>query len=75
MTMQPRLVKDTETNKICLQIVLGRHSVTLAVPDGFGTWSDQLQLQFIESAVPDMIEVLQGKVRDEQRKLAKKVTQ
>ncbi len=70
--MLPRLVKDMETNKICLQITLGLHSATMPVPDGFGAWSDQLQLQFIESVVPEMIEGLQAKVRADQRKLRSK---
>ncbi len=70
--MTPRLVKDTETNQICLQITLGKHSATIPVPDGFGRWSDQLQLQFIESVVPEMIEGLQQKIRADQRKLRSK---
>ncbi len=70
--LTPRLVKNTETNEICLQVTLGKHSATIAVPDGFGRWSDQLQLQFIESVVPEMCESLQAKVRADQRQVRRK---
>lgn len=45
--MTPKLVKDRVTGKLCLQVVTGKHSATIELPDDFNDWPEARKENFI----------------------------
>ncbi len=68
----PRLVKDKETGKLCMQVSVGGFTATAELPDDIKGWPHDEQEAYFEKIVPEIIGRLQKMRRVDQRKLRRK---
>jgi len=67
----PRLVKDTETGQICIQVSLGSRTATLPLPEHMAGDDREAIKAFMDEAVPAMLRGLRERQRAEGKKLMK----
>lgn len=67
----PRLVKDTETGQICIQVCLGSYMATLALPERMAGMDGDAIRAYMEEVVPEMLRGLRERRRSESKKLMK----
>lgn len=67
----PRLVADTETGLVCIQICRGAHSATLPLPEHLQKATPAEVQAFVERMVPLMIDGLNERQAEDRRKLRK----
>ncbi len=74
--MRSQLVKDAETGKMCMQVILGEFSAMKELPDQLATYTqDGLKLYF-ESVVAEMVEGLhemRNRKKADMRKKAQRI--
>lgn len=70
--LKPRLVKDTETGQVCMQVSLGQYEATLPLPDHLAGASPERLQQFFDAVVPEITANLQNMAAKDRRKWRKK---
>lgn len=71
--LKPRLVKDSKTGQICMQIAIGRYEATLPLPDEAAAWTPERLQQFFENVVPQISQNLRDMAKKDRRKQRNKV--
>lgn len=69
MIVRPRLVIDAETNRLCIQVCLGSDAATLPLPASLKD-ADEAEIEaYMKKVVPEMVEGLRKRWREEQRRI------
>lgn len=66
--LTPRLVRNTETGRICLQVSLGQHECNLPLPEEAAGWDKARLEQFMANVVPEITKNLQAMAAKDRRK-------
>ena len=66
------MVIDRETGEVCMQLNLGKHSITRKLPDQLATFDQNAMHLYFDSIVPDMVQELYALRRKHNRKLKRK---
>ncbi len=69
----PQLVKDADTNELCMQVKLGGLSATLPLPADFSSWEEARKDAFFNMAVAEMKRGLLERRNEESRKLRREI--
>ncbi len=69
----PQLVKDVETNELCMQVKLGGLSATLPLPADFSSWEEARKDNFYTIAIEHMKAGLIARRNEENRKLRREI--
>lgn len=67
----PRLVRDLDTGKLCIQVLMGTYAATLELPDDIQIKSMEAIKIYMEQVVPEMVEGLLARKKEKRQKLMK----